>query len=142
MYDEHPRDDEWLIIHTPDGPRLWNLGAEDRDEAERADLISRGRIAAGVPAHNNWATDDSGWTVMISFGEPHAKLMGRAVVGTLDQLAAVDAETVSGYTAEVAAADRETNAAVLAASLAGLDPLLLAAVMAHPQVIAAVQATT
>lgn len=129
-------DDEWLIIKTPDGYRSWNLGTPGRDEA---DLIARARVVAGLPAHNRWVTDGSDWDVSVTWGTPHPSVMG--TVGTLDELAEVHADKVTEYQADIDEAARAADVAATAAYLAGLDPLLLAAVMAHPHVVAAVEAT-
>lgn len=136
LMEERDHDDEWLIIATPDGPRAWNLGTPGRNET---DLIARGRIVAGVPAHNGWVTDGSGYMVSITFGEPHATLLG--AVGTLDELAEIHPDKVAEYQADIDEATRAEHVAQAAAYLAGMDPLLLAAVMAHPHVVAAVKET-
>jgi hypothetical protein len=90
---------EWLIIHTPTGSWVWDLGTPTPDE--RGDLTNRARVMAGFPANNDWVGSDDA-AVMLTYGRPHDSLMARATVGTVADLARVNDDESARYAAAMA----------------------------------------
>lgn len=123
-------EDRWLIVHTPDGPLCWNLGSPTDDELEP--LINAARLAAGVPANEDWIQDGSGFAVMLTRGAPHDTLLARATIGAVAELRAADRAAVEEHAAGRRAAAHERSVAAATNALAGLPPEVLAAVLAHP----------
>lgn len=130
MQDEELDEDRWLIVHTPDGPLCWNLGSPTDDELEP--LINAARLAAGVPANEDWIQDGSGFAVMLTRGEPHDTLLARATVSPVAELRAADRAAVEEHAAGRQAAAHERHVAATKNTLAALPPEVLAAVLAHP----------
>lgn len=87
---------EWLIIHTPRGPHLWNLG--DPDDAAREDLVMRARCMLAFPPGEEWLKDFANWQLMVSPGEPE-KLRPRATVHDLRDLQTVSSADLDAYRA-------------------------------------------
>ncbi|MES2211024.1 MAG: hypothetical protein V4515_12730 [Chloroflexota bacterium] len=131
MCDDLP-DDEWLVIRHGGGTWAWNLGPAD-DEA-RYDLVARARVACGYPTGLDWFADPEQAQITVSPGEPHQTLLARATVGTLADLAAVDAGRLAELLEHLAAQDRQRQVDAALAVLGQLDPAALAAVLAHPDV--------
>lgn len=145
---EQLMDDEWLIIHTPGQPYVWNLGELGDDYELRERLVYAARLSVGFPATDDWATNPQiteqfvadglpprevlASSVMLSPGEPHHTLMARAVVGTRAELEAVSADAVDAYRRDHLDSQRRAAVEAHAAALASLDPEVLAAILAHP----------
>lgn len=71
--------DWWLIVSTPDGRHVWQLGDVDAAGVERAAAAARALV--GFPAGDEWIRNrTSPWCVQCSAGEPHESLMARATV--------------------------------------------------------------
>lgn len=92
--------DEWLILHSPDASWVWRFG-QPGDE-ERNHLIGAARVLTGFPAHDDWISDGSGWSLTLTDGEPHHSLMARATVNA--DLSVVDTAAMNTYAAELKAA--------------------------------------
>ena len=125
-------DDWWLIIYYAGLFWVWNLGTPD--DANRDELIHRGRVAAGVPPDNDWV--DSGNSISLSPGRPHDSLMARATLGTVADLARLDDAVVAEYEDTLAEVYRQIQMEAVQAALATLDPTTLAAVLARPEIVA------
>lgn len=111
--------DEWLIIETPDGDYVWNLGRPTLDEMH--DLALRARVAAGMPVESSGMPDD-GYCVMNTHGEPHPQRLATATVGSRDDLMRVSDAEVAEYAAERARIDGEARMEAAKIALDALTP--------------------
>lgn len=111
----------WLIVHTPDGPHVWNLG--EPDDATREDLILRAKVAVGFPAGDQWLADLQRWNCMLSGGEPHPKLTARATVHTLAELDAIGQGDLQSYRDRCHEACRTAQLEAARLAIAGLDDI-------------------
>lgn len=76
---------QWLIVVTPTGVHCWNVGdVQDLDGA-----VLRARTMLGMPPGDDWVTVPNGWDVHLSHGEPHPRLLARATVHDVADLAEV-----------------------------------------------------
>lgn len=119
-----PPDDEWLILRYPSevDPTqsaffTCHLGRPTDDE--RAQLIAAARVLVGFPPGDGWVGSDT-HSVGLTYGEPHADMLGKARIGSLDELSTVDAAAVAGH---IAAGHAENRAAKIAAARAALAEL-------------------
>jgi hypothetical protein len=123
----------WLIIHMLDGSvHVWDLGEIDPTDLEAASVAAR--TAVGFQADDQWPHEDGPAAVMVSYGEPHHTLMERATVHHRSELSKVDAAAVATYQAELERVRQTALVDTFATTLAGLDPAVLAAILAHPAV--------
>lgn len=124
--------DEWLIIHTADGAHLWNLGQPTDDERET--LTNAARVVVGFPAHDRWPFEGDGWTLALSFGEPHPSLVDRAEAHTRQSLARVPHRDVAAH-AQARRSDADARSIKAAQEhLLSLDPDMLQRVLDHPDI--------
>lgn len=139
--------DTWLIMHLPNQIYVWNLGTMAGTDLD--DAIMAARTFAGFPANDTWPflTDSvdefvapgipprrvRSTSLMVTTGMPHEKLMARATVGP--DLTRVSPEQIAEYRAEYAANARQAQLGSALATLVGLHPDDLAAVLDHPQVV-------
>jgi hypothetical protein len=124
-------DDQWLIIHMPDQVYVWNLGQPDEATLDAA--LFAARAAVGFPADDNWLGGPC--SLCLAPGRPHWKLMDRAQVGVLEQIAQVPSADVAAYRDAYAANVRQVTVESAAAALSALHPDDLAAVLEHPAVV-------
>lgn len=114
---------DWLIIHHDGQTHVWELGTVDADRC--GDLAVRARKLIGMPA------DDSApvGAVSVAPGEPHPRLLARAIVHDMSELDAVSSADVDAYTAslvQAAAAERQRAARAAAAGLTPAERSALA----------------
>jgi hypothetical protein len=95
--------DVWLIIHGDDGQlHCWQLGDPEADRT--AELVTRARIAAGVPAADYVAS-----RVMLSQGEPHPRTLAKATVHPVADLDRLTVAVVDAYRTAQADATRQAR---------------------------------
>lgn len=110
---------QWLILGTPDGPRLWPVG--DTMPADIEALINAARVITGFPATDSWIQEGPPWDVQIASGDPHPDLMAQATVGTVEELRAVTADRVAAYAAGRAQWAKASAVDAVAAAMGALD---------------------
>jgi hypothetical protein len=132
--------DWYLYVRTPDGNFCWKVGEPPLTE----DVVNAARAHAGFPTHDNWFDDNSGFDIQYSPGDPHPDYLELHAPQMLDvgHLHKVDREAVTAHADARAQwyADRQVRA--VKDALTSLDPAVLAAVLAHPEVAAAVAMAT
>lgn len=111
--------DWWLIVQTPSGLHLWNLG-RPADE-QRDDLILRARTHIGFPAGDALLPGAGNWDLALSPGEPHGTLLHRATVHDLADLARVPDADVQAYRCDCEQAARTASLDAARAAIAQLD---------------------
>lgn len=119
----------WIIIRTPLGVHVW--------EAD-IDLVDAARVAAGFPVGDAWALDDGEWDLAVDPGDdpPHPSLLaGALVVGTADDLRAVDPKALEAHKLECLRVRRQTQIDSVKAAYAALDEEGKAAVLADMAVV-------
>lgn len=119
----------WLILHTPDGPHVWDLG--DPDDTTRGELVERARTLIGFPVAESWLSDYEHWHPMLSYGDPHPTLLAKATVHDVADLAKVPAVQLDDYRRRCHESVRQAQLDAARAALANLDPAQLDALKAE-----------
>lgn len=110
----------WLIVCVGGIRHIWPVG--DPDEQTRDELITRGRVAAGMPAGD--IHQPSGPTptyVQLTLGRPHDSLLAVSTVHEPGELDAVAAGAVAAHRAECSRIRRQAAMDGARAALAGLS---------------------
>jgi hypothetical protein len=69
----------WLIIRTPDGMHIYELGEVDGEDLSAAIMARAAEV--GVP--DDWyARPEEGWELSLTAGEPHPSVMEQATTVT------------------------------------------------------------
>lgn len=104
--------DWWLIVHTPTGPHVLQLG--ELDDAAKDTAIARAKVLTGFPPEDLPA--DARWNIALTVGVPHPTLLTIARSQTVAELARVPDADVQTYRQQCA--DGRLNGALQTARIA------------------------